>query len=171
MKADRRLDDVARNQHGAFSLFQAKRAGLSYKQMRWRVAAGRWVELSSAVYGVASSPASFEQRVMAAILAHPRAIGAGESAARLHGFPGYRRGRVEIMVPLTGNARTRDAYVIRSTFFNTVHRTKVSGVEVTSPAETLLTLAGRVSRPRLEHLLDHVLGAGTDGFRRTERHR
>lgn len=155
--ADREVLRLAAGQHGVFTRFQALKAGLSYQQVRSRLDSGFWEGLSRRVYGLPEYPDSFERRLMTAILAHPRAIAAGESAARLHGFSGYDDGPIEILVPLTGDARTDAANTVRSTFFNTIARVEIRRIVSTSAAETVLTLAARVSRPRLEWLLDEVL--------------
>lgn len=136
------------------------KAGLSYQQIRSRLDSGFWEGLAPRVYGLPEYPDSFERRLMSAILDHPRAIAAGESAARLHELSGYADGSLEIMVSLTGNARTGEANTLRSTFFNTIARTEVRGIVSTSAAETVLTLSARISRPRLEWLLDETLSAG-----------
>ncbi|MGH8958305.1 MAG: hypothetical protein ACRDVK_06490 [Acidimicrobiia bacterium] len=96
----------------------------------------------------------------ASLLSRPQAIVAGWSAAQLHGFPGARRGRPVILVPASGNARSTLAHVVRSEFFDDVERRYVSGFPVTSPAETILTLAAKRPTWELERLVDDALVSG-----------
>ena len=96
----------------------------------------------------------------AAILNLPRARVAGESAAYLHGFDGWGRGRPVVMVPVGGNARSSMSRIIRSKYYEEIGYQRIRGFETTSAAETLLTLAASVPRARLEKALDESLLTG-----------
>ncbi|HJR92021.1 MAG TPA: type IV toxin-antitoxin system AbiEi family antitoxin domain-containing protein [Acidimicrobiia bacterium] len=160
MTPDRNVDVYASRQHGVLSLDQARRAGFTDNMVHGRLEAGAWVRLASGVYAVASAPPKWERQVAAAILSRPRAIVSGASAAYLHGFEGYRRGRPEITVPMRTSVRSPLARVARSIWFDELGTTKVSGFKVANVAETLLVLAGRIPAARLERLTDDQLAAG-----------
>jgi very-short-patch-repair endonuclease len=96
----------------------------------------------------------------AAVLNLPLARVAGASAAYLHGLRGWRQGRPVVMVPYGGNARSKKSRIIRSAQYDEVAFVRTRGFEVTSVAETLLTLAAETSGSRLVETLDDSLLTG-----------
>lgn len=176
--SDRIIEEYAARQYGVFALRQCQRAGLTVSQIKTRLRQGAWVKLAPGVYAVASAPPKWERQVAAAVLSRPDAIVTGVTAATLLGFDGFRPGRVEIVVPPVGNARSPLAHVVRSQWFSEIGRVRADGFEVTNEPETMLVLAGRLPADRLERVLDSRLAGGTvtvDAFepirRRIERGR
>jgi len=160
MGSDRRLDEYAARQFGVFSLSQARSAGITDRMVDRRIESGAWIRMASGVYALASSPPSWERQLAAAVLGRPEAIVAGRSAAHLHGLDGFGQGRPVVMVPIDGNARSPIAKVIRSRYFPHIEKVRLRGFVVAGPAETLITLAGEMGRPRLEALVDDGLASG-----------
>lgn len=64
-----------------------------------------------------------------------------------------------ILIPFTGNARSPIARIIRSRNFQHVATTTVDGFAVTTPSETVATLAGGLRASQLEVLVDECLAA------------
>lgn len=159
MGPDRRLDEYAARQFGAFSLDQARRAGLTDRMVDHRLADGAWTRLASGIYALASSPPKWERQLAAAVLSRPGSLVSGSSAAHLHGFTGCGQGRPVVMVPIDGNARSPIARVIRSRHFAEMEKTRVKGFLATSPAETVVTLAGEIGLLPLEQLIDDCLAS------------
>lgn len=159
MEFDRRMDAYAARQYGVVSRSQAHAVGMTDAMISSRLDAGRWIRLCSGVYAYASAPPKWERQVTAAVLSRPRAYVAGRSAAYLHGFGGYRRGRPEILVPASGNARSPLARVVRESHFDEVSTNRLSGFETTTPAETIWTLARSLAAEQLEKLVDSQLAA------------
>jgi very-short-patch-repair endonuclease len=124
------------------------------------VECGKWVQLDTRVFAVGSAPATWPRQMTAAVLSRPVALVAGRSAGYLHEFPGFRSGRPEILVPFAGNARSPLARVIRSRHFEQIASARVRGFQVTSVAETVLTLSYRESWETIELLVDDQLAAG-----------
>ncbi len=124
-----------------------------------RVEGGGWIRLASGIYALASSPPGWERQLAAAILSRPESLVSGSSAAHLHGFTGFRQGRPVVMVPIDGNARSPIARVIRSRHFAEIEATRVKGFLATSPAETVVTLAGEIGPHTLEQLVDDCLAS------------
>lgn len=155
--AELAVDQYFARQYGVITLRQARRAGLSDRMVQYRVETGRWKRLANGVYAIGSAPPNWERNLAAALLFHLRAIVAGRSAAVLHGFPGFDRGRPEVLVPRTSNARSPLSKVERSAFFHQVHTTRVRGFEVMTPAETVLSLASRAPAAQIEALVDRTL--------------
>lgn len=157
MNPDRRIDEYASRQHGAFSRTQAEKAGFSSRMVLTRVQNGAWIRLAPSVYALASASPNWERQMAAALLTREKAIVAGRSAAYIHGFPGFGPGRPVIMVVAGGNARSPLARVIRSHRFDEVGRVRKRGFELTDEAETVLNLAPSLDAKRLEALVDHLL--------------
>lgn len=161
MDEDRTLDVYASRQYGVFSLAQARAAGISDDMLYRRVRSGAWIRLAPKVFTLASAPPRWERQVAAAVLSRRRALVSGPSAAYLLGMSGFRPGRPEITVPANGNTRSPIARVVRSGWFDDLGTVRRNGFVVTSPAETLLSLAANLPRERTEALLDDGLTAGT----------
>jgi very-short-patch-repair endonuclease len=153
-------DEIAARHHGAISRSQALACGLTDNQIRGRLARGDWIALDSSVFVARSAPRTWERQMHAALLSRPVALTANRSAGYLHGFPGFRKGRPEILVPFLGNARSPLAKVMRSRHFDRIESTTVSGFSCTSIAETILTLSFRESRAVIERVVDDQIAAG-----------
>lgn len=159
------VDEYLARQYGVITLWQARRAGMTDRMIEYRLETGRWVRLATGIYAVASAAPNWQRDLAAAVLFHPTAIVAGRSAATLHGFPGIRHGRPEILVPRTSNARSPLSRVLRSAFFHQVKRSRIGGFETTSPAETVLALASRLPAHRIEAFVDDTLLKRTASLR------
>ena len=157
---DRRIDEFASRQYGAFSLTQARKAGLTDTMIQRRLESGAWMRVVAEVYVLTSSPPRWERQVAAAILSRREAIVSGTTAAVLHGYEGFRPGRPEITVPDGVSSRSPVARVVRSRWFDEISTTRLSGFRVASEAETILALAGRLTVAQLESLLDDRVTAG-----------
>ncbi len=95
------LNRIARRQAGVFSRRQYLGAGLTDSQARAHIRRGDWRRVGSGgVYVMASHPWGWHQQCHAALLANPRGVLAGVSAARVYGLPDVpRTGRPLIVVP------------------------------------------------------------------------
>ncbi len=142
---DRRIEAVARRQHGAFNRQQVLARGGSDRMVASRLSSGRWILLDRGVYALSSSPASWHRRASASTIGHPTAVLSGEAAAVLRGFRGYAKRRhqpLEVEVPHDCRYRSGMA---------TVHRTRHlslsqhDGIVCTSAAQTFLSVAPKLS--------------------------
>ncbi len=161
MRPDRTVDQYAAHQYGVFTRSQALSAGLTDKMVAHRVASGAWVRVAPATYSFASASVRWERQLAAAVLSHPGAYVGGRSAARLHDFSGFGDSKPEIVLPLTANARSPLARVIRSQRFNEMSTVRRAGFVTTSEAETVMQLARSMSEVRLESLVDSLLARKT----------
>jgi very-short-patch-repair endonuclease len=156
----RLINTFAARQYGCFNVGQAREAGFDRNAVGRRLANGSWVRVAPRVYAVASAPPIWERQLAAAVLSAGCARVAGATAARLHGFHGDWRGGPVIMVPSNGSARSPVATIIRSDFYDAIATHRVKGFEVTSPAETVFTLASTLDLRALSATLDDVLLTG-----------
>lgn len=135
-------------------------AGMSPGAVKSRVAARQWAAVGRGLYRVAGAPVVWEQRLLAAcFLAGPSAVASHRSAGALWGLPGGARGRPEVTVAACRSG-TRAAPIAR------VHHTRRldprdrgvwRGIPVTSPARTLVDLAGRVPHAVLAEAVDDAI--------------
>jgi very-short-patch-repair endonuclease len=154
---DRAVAAVASRQHGVIHREQAIDAGASAPMIRHRLRTGAWIDLQDRVYALDTYPATWQRDVMAAVVSRFRSFASGPSASRLHGLWGRHDERPEITVPATGSARSALASVRRRADFPLIETTEVSGIPVSSVAETLFDCARLMARSRLERTIDDAL--------------
>jgi predicted transcriptional regulator of viral defense system len=154
--ADRRLMRLAaRDQHGVFTIDQARWAGLSPAQIKHRLASGAWVGIFTSCYRAAGAPLTWRGQLLAACWATANgAVASHRSAAAVWELPGGRETPAEITCPRW--LRGRHPGVI-------VHETKAmyrgdlairDGIPVTSVERTLLDLAAVSGDATIEMALD-----------------
>jgi hypothetical protein len=139
---DRTIAAVAAPQHGVITRAQLLNAGLNAGDIAYRLRIGRLIAVYRGVYAVGHLPPSPHARAMAAVLAcGPDAVLSHRSAGALFGLIRYH-GPPEV------TASTKHAVRgIRHHRSRHIDRTVHYGIPVTTPARTLLDLAG---------LLDHT---------------
>ncbi|TML39515.1 MAG: DUF559 domain-containing protein [Actinobacteria bacterium] len=154
----RLLAALARRQHGVFSRDQAVGAGLSSSQIWRRVQDGQLERAQPGVYRIAALRRTWHQDVMARVLwAGGGAVASHRTAAALWRFDGFDRGPAEVSVPLV---RQGGRGVHRFARLSSADATIVEGIPVTTPARTVIDLAGMVSEARVEAALESALRAG-----------
>ena len=148
-----------KRQYGLVTREQALAAGMSDKQIRWRISAGQWVRATRGVYRHRSAPDTRIARLLAACLAHG-ALASHRSAAALHGIDGFRLDCIEVVVP-RGRARPiKGAILHQSTRFDLTKPVERQGVPCTALDRTLFDVSAVVSRARLDQAIDAVLRDG-----------
>ena len=151
---DRAVEQLARRQHGVFSRAQAKAVGATADIISHRVSKGTWKRRGAGVYVLPSHVLTFERQCMAAHLATPGSAVAGLAAAHLHCLTGFAVARPEVVVPPARRGRSPLATVHRQSGYRT---TEVDGIPVTTVAQTLVDIAGRVPLLRLERAMDDAI--------------
>jgi very-short-patch-repair endonuclease len=145
---------VARRQHGVFSRDQAFAAGASARFTDRRLAGGDWIRLDDGVYALPAFPPTYLRQCKAAELGTRESAIAGLAAGAVLELTGYRRVRPELVVPPT---------VHRSSKLATIHRyagakvTSVSGIRVTTVAQTLCDTVRRIDLWTFERAMDDAL--------------
>jgi hypothetical protein len=154
---------IATRQHGLVTRSQVLDAGGTGSLIARRRRAGHWNQVASGVFRVGGTPRTFQQRVMAVVLAAgPGAVASHRTAARLWQVVGPRAVPIEVTVPYRRNVRMRGVIVHRSTDLDRGEVQVVDGVPVTGLSRTVLDLgavtprdvARAVSRARREHDLE-----------------
>jgi hypothetical protein len=142
--ADEVLAALGSVQHGVFAGEQARRRGVSQKQLRHRLAAGRIVRLKVDIFRLRDHPWTWEAQLQAGLFdVGPGALVSHRTAAQLHGFWRYRsQNAVEITGKEQHDHRVTLARLHRSAYIPSVHRTVVRGFPVTTVARTCFDLFG-----------------------------
>jgi very-short-patch-repair endonuclease len=148
---------VAR-QHGVITRAQLLELGFSAKAIKHRLATRRLHPLHAGVYAVGRPELRREGRWLAAVLAcGPEAVLSHGSAAALWGIGEYERGHVEVSVPYGSNRRRPRIRVRRRMNLGPADVTRRDGIPVTSPVRTLIDLAPRLGRTRLETAVNEAI--------------
>jgi hypothetical protein len=133
---------VAAANGGPFTHRDARRAGLSARQIWTRVANGYWVEVFPRVYVHAATRITEDVRNRAALRwAGPNTVLSHRTAGALWGLDGVAAERPEITVAGTRHPRSSAIAVHRTEAFDRPDRARREGLPVTSPTRTIIDLA------------------------------
>jgi hypothetical protein len=146
---------IARDQYGVITRRQALAAGITPDEIKRRIISGRWHRLWVGVFALAGTPPTWEQRVLAAVLASGEgAVASHLTAAVLHRFPDAVRDVVEITVPPGRQPRFPGIRVHRPTALPEHEQRVVDRIPVTSYARTLVDCSGQLSLGQLARAFD-----------------
>ena len=161
---DASLLRLAGRQHGLVTARQLSASGYTEHHVRRRTEAGVLFRVHRGVYALAGAKDSFEFRVLAAVLASgDGALASHRCAAALYGLRRIRCDFPVITVSGRNAPRLRGIKVHRRDILTSVDRVRLGVIPVTSPAWTLLDLAGELhladaaERARLGGALDDVI--------------
>lgn len=153
-EADRALANIVSQRHGAFTRSEARAYGFTDRMIHTRVQHGLWHRVHPHVFVLASTRGTPLLRYEAATIATPNAALSGRAAAHLHEFVGCRAAVPEITVRNSGNPRLSGVRVRRRYRIET---TRVAGINVTTPAQTLLDITPVLPVRILEPVFDDAL--------------
>jgi hypothetical protein len=147
---------LGRRQHGLITAAQAVSVGLSHDQCEDAVRIAGWSRLARGLYALPGSVASWQRDAVAAcLLAGTDAVASDLTAAALWGWCSAPL-LPEVVVPLSQSHRSPLARVHRRNV-PLVDRAVRHGIRCTSASRTLVDVAGRVERSRLESFVDDAL--------------
>jgi very-short-patch-repair endonuclease len=152
---DEAVAALAAAQHGVVSRAQLRALGVSDSAVSRRVAGGRLHVLHRGVFAVGHPVLGPHGRWRAAVLAcGDTAVLSHAAAAALWGLRASAAVVVDVTVPGTGGRAWRAGIRIHRARDLTGQTTTHDGIPVTTPARTILDLAGTLQRRPLERLLD-----------------
>lgn len=158
--AERRIARLAATQHGVVAVHQLSEAGLSAGAVHRRVQAGRLHRLHRGVYALGHRRLTAEGRWMAAVLACGQgAVLSHRSAAAHLGIRPSASARIEVTVPTYAGRERPGIAIHRSLTLDravTVHE----DIPVTTPARTLVDIAGLVGPASLERSIERAESLG-----------
>ncbi|MGZ4105520.1 MAG: DUF559 domain-containing protein [Actinomycetota bacterium] len=156
---DARVAELAAAQFGVFSRVQAARAGATGDAIRYRIATGRWEQVTPYVFRLAGAPPSWRRSLMEACLAWGDGSAISHrSAGGLWRLSGFEPEPVELTVPRRRERRAPG--VVHRNALSSVDLTAVDGIPVTTPARTLIDIASVSPRDVVEEALDDALRRG-----------
>jgi predicted transcriptional regulator of viral defense system len=154
--ADRRLADLAAEQHGVVSVEQMRALGLDRFAVRRRVESGRLHRLYRGVYAVGHTVLTPNARYLAAALAcGPGAALSHRSAASFWGIRRSDAARVDVTVPHTSGFRSTAAIAVHRSR-RPIQTTLSDAIPVTTPMQTLTDLATALPRRQLEKAAENA---------------
>jgi hypothetical protein len=152
------LWQMAERQRGLFSTAQAARLGIDHHQLSWATRNGDLRRVRLGVYAVRGVPLSAWEDVLAAALAAgPGAAISHSSAAAVPGLYCATSGPPELTLPSGSQRRLAAVVTHRRLDLSPEDLVQRHGVQVTSPARTLVDMAGRLTPAVLERTLDEGL--------------
>ena len=138
-RIDAAIAERARQQLGLITYAQLTDLGCTPRMWQVRLARGELHRAGTRVLQVASTPVSWEQRVLAAQLdAGEGAVVSHLSAAALWGFHGIGRGAVEVTVPACRQVRPTSGVVHRSRRLERVDIGHQGPFTLTQPADVVV---------------------------------
>jgi hypothetical protein len=156
---DRRIALLAEAQHGVVSRAQLLTAGLGAGGVDFRLRAGRLHRMHRGVYAVGHRRVSLEGRWAAAVLAcGDGAALSHTTAAALWGLRPTSAARLHVTVPTNAGVRQRDGIAVhRARALLPAEVTRHEEIRVTTPARTLLDVAGMLQPGPLERAIEQSL--------------
>ena len=149
---DEVIAGLAGRQHGVVGRAQLLAAGVGSEAIKHRVETGRLHPLHRGVYAVGHRVLSQRGRWMAAVLATGGVL-SHRSAAALWGIR-PSDGRIEVTTPRT--RATRPGLLLHRAVLAEDETTTHDGIATTTPARTLLDLAGVLPRHQLQQALNEA---------------
>ena len=149
------LSSMSAQQLGLFTRDDARAVGLSRERLRRLVERGVVERAAPSVFRFSAAPRSWEQRVLAAVLdGGPECVASHRTAAALHGFDGFPRDTVEILLPMRIRHRRTAVVVHHTVSLVAADRARVGEIPVTSRARTLIDLGAVASADVVEEAFD-----------------
>jgi very-short-patch-repair endonuclease len=156
MHLDASLDSLARRQHGLVERSQLLGHGISPGAIARWMATGRLVGAFPSVYRLAGAPVTWEQRLLAAVMATgPGSLASHRAAARL--WKVAEGDEIEVTVPGCRRRRPPGVVVHRSSDLVGARAIRRGGIATTTPLRMLVDLGAVVTSGELEDALDRAL--------------
>ncbi len=149
---------AAARHHGVIARAEALDLGLTDKQIRYRLATGRWTALRPGVYAVAGVPPTWEQAVLGAVL------GCAQPVLASHWTGGRLLGAsvpddvdlIEVLGDLPHWTRLQGIRCHRSKHIFDEDRIVRQGIPCTSAARLVVDLSGRLDDRELGRICDDL---------------
>ena len=160
MEADAKIARLAARQRGVLTREQAHAAGITDRQLQWRVRRQTLVRAEPGVYRVAAAPRTWHQSVLIVCLAEA-GWASHRTAAAVWALDGCRQGVVEVLTPRWMRRPNRSVHVHETRLFDpSIDAAEVEGIPVTSCERTVVDLAAVLPTERIEAVYHDALNRG-----------
>jgi hypothetical protein len=148
------LAELARRQHGIVTKAQLETLGFVRTTIAHWAKVGRLHRLHRGVYALGHTALTWDAHCLAAVLARPNSVASHRTAAWIHGLLRYRPETIHLTASTRQTAK-RD-FVVHFARLEPEDLCLVDGIPVTSPARTVLDLAAKEPRQKLDRLLERA---------------
>jgi len=153
-----RIAGTAAHQRGRISRAQLLAVGVPDRAIYRLAARGQLIRVHRGVYAVGhTSPVPLAAETAALLACGTGAVLSHHAAGRLHRLLRHEDESIHVTVPHRHGAAPRGVQVHRTSSLSPAEIRTVQGLPVTSPARTLLDLAGELDRKDLEWAVDEAL--------------
>lgn len=157
----RTVADFAEQHEGVVTTHQARSLGASSLQIHRWVERGLVNRIGVRSLSFPGHPPSWRSDLRAALNeAGDGALISHRAAARLHGFDGFSEGPIDVIAARRFRNRTINGVVHSMPTVPLVDRCLMAGFPCTSPARTIVDLAGCCSKNELENAVDSAIRDG-----------
>lgn len=159
---ERRLVQIAAEQHGSFSRGQAHTVGLTDRQLSRRVKTGVLTKVGPNAFRFSATPHSLRGDLTALLLdvGDPVWV-AGPTAAALHGFSGFDlEPTFHLMIPNGRNVRRNHVSIHRTYLLDPGDFGERDGFAVTRPARTIIDMSRMVDYDTMLHAVGNAFERG-----------
>jgi very-short-patch-repair endonuclease len=156
MDADKELAETAARAHGVFTLAQARKAGLTHRQIDLRVR-NEWVPIHDGVFRASGAPVTWRGDLLAATFAAGEGSAISHrSLAALHEVPGGRDDLVELSCLRWKRTIKPGLVVHERRRLDERDLTTLEGIPVTTSERLVIDLAWCFPRPRYLEYVVHA---------------
>ncbi len=157
MSSDAVVARLAERQHGVVTREQARRAGLSDREIAGRLRTKRWVALRRGVFVIAGAPSTREQAIHSACLVSEGVFASHLTAGWLWGLEVPSPDDVHVTTVAGPRIRLEGLVHHRRSSLPLADVTTCRGIPVTTPARTLVDSSGLVRPGWLGRVVDDAL--------------
>jgi very-short-patch-repair endonuclease len=161
MSDNRALARTAASQFGLLNLEQQRAAGVTKSAVWYRRREGRYDRLARGVDAIAGTPTTWEQRVLAAVLAAGDGVVASHrTALRLWGIGTFADVPIELVSRYEHSHEVPGVIVHRSLDLAEAHTCLINGIPATTVPRTLIDAGAVLSVYVLERQVERACGRG-----------
>lgn len=158
MEPEALIMELAAQQGGAATRSQLLAAGITDRQMRHRVTAGKWKRIGAGGYQIIHMTDP-DDMVRAAVAILPEAVASHSSATRLLGLKPVAGSGPCVTVHSQTTHQFPGVQVVRCHDLKADHVTIADGVRVTTSARTIVDLSARITEGQLLSLAEDAIAA------------
>jgi predicted transcriptional regulator of viral defense system len=152
------FDEIARRQWGLLTHAQVLEFS-SRIQLERMQKSKRLINVHRGIYRMAGAPVTWQQEIVAVLLALPNGVASCTTAARLHGLVVPKTAQVHVIMPTT-SSHVRRAIQIHRSNLTDEETIVVQRITCTTVERTFIDMAAYLTRSQLQLALNEAVVAG-----------